>query len=137
MPGWYDIKSLSQVNRSEDIEGIAKSRKYFHDLIQEEISNGIPANRIILGGFSQGGAMAIHAGLTCPHKLGGIFGLSSYMLLHDKFKGMIDESGNANKDTKIFMGHGESDPVVQYQFGKLTSDELKSWGFKVDFNSYP
>ena len=137
MPGWYDITSLSEIKRSEDEQGIARSRKYFHDLISEEIQSGIPADRIILGGFSQGGAMSLHAGLTCPQKLAGIFGLSSYLLLHDKAKGMIEESGDHNKNTKIFMGHGDRDDVVNYKYGKMTGDQLKEWGYDVDFNTYP
>jgi predicted esterase len=137
MPGWYDITSLSDTNRSEDVEGIERSRKYFHDLISEEIQSGIPADRILLGGFSQGGAMSLHAGLTCPHKLSGIFGLSSYMPLRDKFKAMIEESGDANKKTKIFMGHGDADPVVKYEHGKMTADQLKEWSYDVTFNTYP
>src|SRR6201996_2954331 len=136
MPGWYDITSLSEIKRSEDEAGIANSRKYFHDLISEEIQNGIPADRIIFGGFSQGGAMSLHGGLTYSQKLAGIFGLSCYMLLPEKFKGMIEASGDANKNTKIFMGHGDSDPVVQYKHGKMTADNLKEWGYDVDFNTY-
>jgi predicted esterase len=136
MPGWYDITSLSDTNRSEDVEGIERSRKYFHDLISEEIQNGIPADRILLGGFSQGGALAIHAGLTSSHKLSGIFGLSAYLLLRDKMKELVDESGDANKTTKIFMGHGDADPVVQYKHGKMTADQLKEWGYDVTFNTY-
>jgi len=137
MPGWYDITSLNDINRSEDDTGINNSRKYFHDLINEEVAAGIPANRIVLGGFSQGGAMALHAGLTSEHKLGGIFGLSSYMLLRNTFKKTIDDAGNANAGTKIFMGHGNADPVVQYEFGKMTATALKDWGFNVDFKTYP
>jgi predicted esterase len=137
MPGWYDITSLSDVKRSEDEEGITSTKKYFHDLISEEIQNGIPANRIILGGFSQGGAMSLHAGLTCPQKLAGIFGLSCYLLLQDKFKSLVEASGDANKKTPIFMGHGEIDPVVPYKHGKATGEELKQMGYDVDFHTYP
>lgn len=80
--------------------------------------------------------MSLHGGLTYSQKLAGIFGLSCYMLLPDKFKGMIEASGDANKNTKIFMGHGDSDPVVQYKHGKMTADNLKEWGYDVDFNTY-
>lgn len=81
--------------------------------------------------------MALHAGLTSDHKLGGIFGLSCYMLLRNDFKKIIDDAGNSNKNTKIFMGHGTGDPVVQYEFGQKTATQLKDWGYNIDFKSYP
>lgn len=75
MAGWYDLASLSDINqRSEDEAGIKRSQEYFHNLIKEEISKGIPANRIVIGGFSQGGAISLLSGLTYSEKLGGIFG---------------------------------------------------------------
>lgn len=75
MPGWYDILSLSDINqRSEDEAGIKRSMEYFHGLIKQEMDKGIPSNRIVIGGFSQGGAMSLLSGLTSPNKLGGIFG---------------------------------------------------------------
>jgi hypothetical protein len=80
--------------------------------------------------------MSLFAGLTCPQKLGGIFGLSSYMLLQGKLKEKIEQAGGANNTTKIFMGHGDSDQVVRYDWGKLTADKLKEWGHEVDFNTY-
>jgi predicted esterase len=75
-------------------------------LIEKEVEGGIPSNRIVLGGFSQGGAMAIFSGVTAPKKLGGIFGLSCYLLLHDKIKSFVPKD-NPNQETEIFMGHGE------------------------------
>ncbi|KAF2839949.1 Phospholipase/carboxylesterase [Patellaria atrata CBS 101060] len=136
MPGWYDILSLGDINRREDEVGILKSREYFHSLISQETSNGIPSERIVVGGFSQGGAMSLISGLTCPQKLGGIFGLSSYLLLQGKMREMVPED-NPNKETPIFMGHGDQDEVVQYRWGKLTADTLKDWGWNVDFKTYP
>lgn len=80
--------------------------------------------------------MSLFAGLTAPSKLGGIFGLSCYMLLQSKLKEKIEQSGSANNTTKIFMGHGDADPVVRYDWGKLTADKLKEWGQEVDFKTY-
>jgi predicted esterase len=75
MPGWYDIKSLSTLDdREEDEKGIVDSQKYFHSLIDQEVAKGIPANRIVVGGFSQGGAMSLLSGVTYKDQLGGIFG---------------------------------------------------------------
>ncbi|KAK4507654.1 hypothetical protein PRZ48_001389 [Zasmidium cellare] len=136
MPGWYDIADFGDLaNRSEDEEGILKSQKVFHTLIEDEIKNGIPTERIVLGGFSQGGAMSLMAGITNPTKLGGIFGLSCYLLLQGKIRDLVP-ADSPNKNTPIFMGHGDADPVVKYPWGKATADKLKEWGWDVDFRTY-
>lgn len=136
MPGWYDIKSLGNLQgREEDEQGIHRSRDYFHSLIDAEVAKGIPANRIVLGGFSQGGAMAILSGLTYKEPLGGIFGLSCYLLLNKKIKDMVP-ANNPNQNTKIFMGHGTADQVVAYQFGKMSSEALTAMGHNVQFKTY-
>ncbi|CAN9471824.1 unnamed protein product [Alternaria alternata] len=136
MPGWYDIKSLSTLDdREEDEKGIVDSQKYFHSLIDQEVAKGIPANRIVVGGFSQGGAMSLLSGVTYKDQLGGIFGLSCYLLLQKKIKDMIPTE-NPNQKTPIFMGHGDADQVVAHKWGKLSADELEKHGFKVDFRTY-
>lgn len=80
--------------------------------------------------------MSLMAGLTAPQKLGGIFGLSCYLLLQGKLKEKIAEAGSANDRTKIFMGHGDADQVVRYEWGELTAKKLKEWGHEVDFRTY-
>ncbi|KAF2829883.1 Phospholipase/carboxylesterase [Ophiobolus disseminans] len=136
MPGWYDIKSFSTLDsREEDEAGILKSRDYIHSLIDQEIEKGIPANRIAIGGFSQGGAISLLSGLTYKNQLGGIFGLSCYLLLQKKIKDMIPES-SPNQQTPIFMGHGDADQVVAHKWGKFSADELTKHGYKVDFRTY-
>ena len=90
----------------------------------------------MLGGFSQGGAMSLMAGITNPTKLGGIFGLSCYLLLQGKVRDMVPKD-SPNQQTPIFMGHGDSDPVVKHEWGVLTAEKLKSWGWNVDFKTYP
>jgi predicted esterase len=113
MPGWYDIKSLSTLDdREEDEAGIIRSRDYFHSLIDQEIAKGIPANQ-----------------------LGGIFGLSCYLLLQKKIKDMIPDD-NPNQNTPIFMGHGDADQVVAHKWGQKSADELTKHGYKVDFRTY-
>ncbi|KAI1488405.1 Phospholipase/Carboxylesterase-domain-containing protein [Biscogniauxia mediterranea] len=139
MPSWYDIVALS--GRTEDIRarqderGILVSRDYLHGLIQSEIDAGIPANRIVLGGFSQGGAMALFSGLTAKVKLAGIVGLSAYLPLDAKFPDFVKES-DLNHDTPILMCHGDVDPVVPTAFGKLSYEMLKSQGFAVTLKMY-
>lgn len=136
MPGWYDIKSLGELtNREEDEAGIVKSRDYFHSLIDAEVAKGIPANRIVIGGFSQGGSISLITGVTYKSQLGGIFGLSCYLLLQKKIREMIP-TDNPNQNTPIFMGHGDADQVIAHKYGKLSADELVKHGYKVDFRTY-
>jgi len=113
-----------------------RSRDYFHGLIKSEVDSGIPSNRIVIGGFSQGGAMSIFSGITAPTKLGGIFGLSCYLLLHNKIKDFVP-ADSPNKGTPIFMGHGDSDPLVKPQWGMMTAQLLKEAGWSVDLKMYP
>ncbi|KAH0559880.1 hypothetical protein GP486_003600 [Trichoglossum hirsutum] len=142
MPGWYDIlklqeaTSIEDLSQKEDEAGILKTRDYFHTLISDEkTKKGIPSERIVIGGFSQGGAISVLSGLSCPTKLGGIFALSSYLPLRDKAKGMVPID-NPNKDTRIFMGHGVNDPLVKFDWGAKTAEILKEWGYSVEFHSY-
>ncbi|KEF61944.1 uncharacterized protein A1O9_03516 [Exophiala aquamarina CBS 119918] len=143
MPGWYDIvrrrddTDFDDLKQAHDEVGILRSRTTFTKFITDEISAGIPSNRIILGGFSQGGAMSLFTGITTPHKLGGIFGLSCYLVLGDKIKDFAKEASEANKDTPIFMGHGDSDPLVKLSWGQQTAEVLKKeLGHKVEMKVY-
>ncbi|XP_057313491.1 acyl-protein thioesterase 1-like [Hydractinia symbiolongicarpus] len=132
MPSWFDIKSLS-FDGKEDDEGLEKSANSIKKLIQEEGKIGIPANRIVIGGFSQGGSTALHTFITSEEKLAGCIGLSSFMSQHQKFPANRKE---ANKDTPILIGHGDVDPIVKYQFGMMTSTVLKQYYTDVTFNTY-
>jgi predicted esterase len=129
--------SVEDLGQHEDEAGILRTRDYFHSLIRDEKTNkGIPSERIVIGGFSQGGSISIISGLSCPTKLGGIFALSSYLPLRDKAMDMIP-SDNPNKDTNIFMGHGIDDPLVKFDWGVKTAEKLMEWGYTVDFHGYP
>ncbi|KAH7238655.1 Phospholipase/carboxylesterase/thioesterase [Fusarium tricinctum] len=136
MPGWFDIVNVDSIIRNEDAEGIKRSQKYFHDMIQEEVNAGIAPERIVLGGFSQGGAMSLLAGLTCTNKLGGIIGLSSWLVLSKTFADMVKPT-DANRQTPVMMFHGEADPIVPCQRGKLSADLLKGLGYDVKWKTYP
>ncbi|KAI9817468.1 MAG: hypothetical protein M1827_001078 [Pycnora praestabilis] len=136
MPGWYDITTFDELAQAHDEPGILSSRNYFNTLISGETSKGIPSSRIVLGGFSQGGAISLFTGLTCPQKLGGIFGLSSYLLMHTTLKTYVPKD-NPNKETPIFMGHGDVDPLVKPEWGRRTAEALKEWGWTVDLKMYP
>ncbi|RPB01759.1 hypothetical protein L873DRAFT_1763484 [Choiromyces venosus 120613-1] len=135
MPGWFDIVSLTDILASEDETGILGSARNIHAIIQEQINKGIASERIILGGFSQGGALALLAGLTSEHKLGGIVGLSTWLPLHRNIESLVSE---ANKKTDIFLAHGELDGVVRYRWGKLTEALLRDkLGHNVEWHSFP
>ncbi|KAJ5263324.1 Phospholipase/carboxylesterase [Penicillium angulare] len=143
MPGWYDIAKLGgdlnidESVRSQDEPGILRSREYFNGLIKAEVEKGIKPSRIVLGGFSQGGAMSVFSGLTCKEKLGGVFGLSCYLLLSDRIKNFIPEHF-PNKQTPFFLAHGREDGVVKYEMGEMSSKAVKDLGVEnVSFNTYP
>ena len=88
-----------------------------------------------VGGFSQGGAISLFTGVTSSEKLAGIFGLSSYLLLHDKIKDYVTTE-SSNKSTPVFMGHGDVDPLVRHDWGSETAKALRELGWTVDFRTY-
>lgn len=124
------------LRRHEDKDGILETQRYVHELIQKEIDSGIPANRIVLGGFSQGGVVSIFSGLTAKVKLGGIVALSAYLCLSSQFADLVPKP-EVNKATPIFMGHGDSDTVVHTALGKLSYDKLKELGYDASWKVYP
>ncbi|KAI1140640.1 Phospholipase/carboxylesterase [Hypoxylon sp. FL0543] len=139
MPGWYDILALSgktdDIRKDQDEPGILKSRDYFHGLIQAEIDSGIPASRIVLGGFSQGGAISLFSGLTAKVKLAGIVALSAYLPLDSKFPDFLKENDH-NRKTPVLMCHGDEDSVVPTNFGQMSYEMLKKQGFDVTMKIY-
>ncbi|MGR9107511.1 MAG: alpha/beta hydrolase [Gammaproteobacteria bacterium] len=127
MPAWYDIVELS-INRRIDHAGIRDSVELIHELLEYEIESGIPAERIILAGFSQGGVIALEGGLQFRPKLGGIIGLSTYL---------ADKLSVPPGDLPIFLGHGWSDPVVPFVLGQQARDTLVQQGYPVEWHQYP
>lgn len=140
MPGWYDIMKLtgrkSDLKENQDEAGLNVSRAYLNELIQKEIDDGIPPERIVLGGFSQGAAVSLYTGLTAKVKLGGLAVLSSYLPLDYKMPDLLKET-NLNQKTRILMCHGSEDRVVPTEFGKDSYARLKELGFDVTFTLYP
>lgn len=116
-----------------------KSRTYLTSLVESEIKDhNIPSNRIIIGGFSQGGAVSLFTGLTIKHKLAGIFGLSCYLVLHDKIPTFVQEANKVNQETPFFIAHGDADQVCQYEWGVESARVIeKDLGHKVEFKTYP
>ncbi|MFO7304536.1 MAG: alpha/beta hydrolase-fold protein [Gammaproteobacteria bacterium] len=133
MRAWYDILSLDLTGR-EDAAGVRDSEIIVRRFIDAEIAAGIATNRIVVAGFSQGGAMALHAGLRYPEPLAGILALSTYLPLRDTFE---REATAANRDTPILMCHGSHDQVVPELAGRLSYEHLKGLGYQVEWKSYP
>lgn len=133
MPAWYDIAGADLISR-QDAAGIHTSARAISLLIEHEISRGIAAQNIVLAGFSQGCAMALHTGLRFPQRLAGIMALSGYLPLADT---LVAERAPANADTPIFMAHGSMDPVVVPARGEASRDLLTQLGYPVHWHSYP
>ncbi|KAF9357404.1 hypothetical protein BGX26_003791 [Mortierella sp. AD094] len=132
---WYDILPFSRTNPNEDVEGLLKARELVTQIIREEVEkNKTPANRIVLGGFSQGSALSILTGLTIEYPLAGIAALSGYVPLYKRLMGMATE---ANRKTPIFWGHGTFDPVVKFDLGEDSAEFLSENKYNVEFHSYP
>ncbi|KAL0270627.1 UNVERIFIED_CONTAM: hypothetical protein PYX00_007975 [Menopon gallinae] len=132
MPSWFDLKSLD-ANGPEDEEGIKNATSSIHKMIDEEVKEGISPNRIVLGGFSQGGALALYSALTYPAQLGGVMALSCWLPLHKTFPDALVPS---NKDLPIIQCHGDCDPIVQYKWGQMTASYLKSFMKNIEFKTY-
>lgn len=125
MPSWYDIYTLTESDEREDEAGLQESAKTVLDLVQAEQRAGIPANRIFIGGFSQGGAVSLFTSLIHPEvRLAGIIALSAYV----PCRRIVKEKVTAPLKTPIFMGHGTSDMVVQYRWHLHSANFLRSLG---------
>jgi len=133
MRGWYDINSLDFGSRQQDSAGIKESASLIRDLIDNEIERGIPASRITLAGFSQGGAIALYAGLTGKHKLGGILALSTYMPIQDDAIPLITDD---RLSVPVFMAHGEADDVIQIRYAEQSRDALQAHSVNLEWHSY-
>ncbi len=132
MRAWYDVASLD--GSAEDEPGIAESAQAIRGLIARERERGVASDRVVLAGFSQGGALALHTGLREPSRLAGVVALSSYLPLAAKLAGEVHP---ANAAVPIFMAHGSNDPVLPYALGQRSRDLLRSRGYEVEWHSYP
>lgn len=133
MRAWYDIIEIS-TTKGQDEAGIRHSAGKITALIEREIKRGIPASKIILAGFSQGGAMALYVGLRYPQTLAGIMALSAYLLFPEKLQGEFSE---ANAVTPVFVGHGTQDPMVPFMLGQALHNSLLAGGWPVEWHTYP
>jgi phospholipase/carboxylesterase len=137
MRAWYDVLTLER-DGPFDEAGIRESSQLLVDLIEREHERGIPYDRILLAGFSQGGAIASHTALRFPHRLAGLMALSTYLPLHSKFADEVANTPESSfRELPIFMAHGSFDPVLPMLLGEHTRDLLKSAGFNIEWHEYP
>jgi phospholipase/carboxylesterase len=133
MRAWYDILGFER-GAEEDAEGIRASAAAISALVLREKQRGIPAERIVLAGFSQGGALALHTGLRQAERLAGVMALSAYLPLATT---LASEAHPANAATGVFMAHGTWDNVVPLARGEGSRDLLQARGYDVEWHTYP
>jgi len=134
MPSWYDILSLDAIADREHEPSLRASAALVQEVVDREVGRGIPASRIVLGGFSQGCAMALLTGLRAPQRLAGLLGMSGYLPLAAK---TAAERHAANHDVPVFLGHGMYDPVVPFKAAVASRTELERLGHPVEWHEYP
>jgi phospholipase/carboxylesterase len=132
MRAWYDIKELTPEGR-DDEAGLAVSRARIEDYVERERAQGVAATRVVLAGFSQGGALALHVGLRHAETLAGIVALSCYLPLRQT---LAQDVHAANRGTPILMCHGREDVVVLPAFGEQSRDVMLAAGLKVEWRQY-
>jgi phospholipase/carboxylesterase len=133
MRAWYDI-AMSDVARLPDEGGIRESQRLIDGLIDREKQRGIDPSRVVLAGFSQGGAIALQAGLRYREQLAGILALSTYLTLEDS---LTAEGSAANRATPILMAHGTQDDMIPVRLAEASRNALQAKGYQVEWHTYP
>ncbi|MBQ0757158.1 MAG: dienelactone hydrolase family protein [Amphritea sp.] len=133
MPAWYDILEMS-IERKIDVDGLLKSVQQIEALIQREIDRGIASDRIVLAGFSQGGAVAYHAALCYPKPLAGLMTLSTYMATAELIE---QQRSDVNRNIPVVIHHGTADDVVPISLGTQATEKLQQLGYHPQWHSWP
>jgi phospholipase/carboxylesterase len=133
MRAWYDIRGISR-SEAEDAQGIRESQATVAALIETQERSAVPADRIVIAGFSQGGAIALQTALRYPKALAGVLALSTYLPLQPT---VAQEAAAANRPIPILMCHGVRDPMVPVQLGEFSRQSLQDLGYSVDWRTYP
>jgi len=133
MRAWYDIRALAGVRR-EDEAGVRQSARQIEALLAREQRRGVAPGRLVLAGFSQGGAMALHVGLRYPERLAGILALSCYLPLAGS---VAAEAAAANRDVPIFWAHGIHDPMIALAMAEQSREAIAALGYAVEWHRYP
>jgi phospholipase/carboxylesterase len=132
MRAWYDI-AAADLNSRADIAGVRQSQGELEALVAREKTRGIVAARIVLAGFSQGGAIALYTAIRHQERLAGVIALSTYLVNADR---LAEEAAAINRDLPIFMAHGTADPVVRFEWGDASRRALVASGYRVDWHAY-
>lgn len=132
MPAWYDITGLDFDKRA-DMESFGSSGELIEAFIEDQIAKGIPAAHILIAGFSQGGALALHTGLRFPQRLAGVMALSTYLATGTT---LAEEGSAANRDIPIFYAHGLQDPMIPIGQAMKSRDRLKELGYTLEWHQY-
>lgn len=132
MRAWYDIKSLTRSDLQDDA-GIRESAATLMQHVAAQRAAGIAAKRIVIAGFSQGGAITLHAVCRLAEPLAGAMALSTYLPLHDSLPKELTDAGRA---TPVLMCHGRADPVLPLNLGTSSRDGLRGWGLEVEWHDY-
>ena len=133
MRGWYDLFGLEAGSR-QDESGIREMQIHIAAVIARENARGIPYERIVLAGFSQGGAIALHTALRFEHRLAGVMGLSTYLPLKDS---LADDAHPANREVSVFIAHGTFDNIIGVNLARASADWLQQHGYPVTWHEYP
>jgi len=133
MRAWYDIREAN-FNSRADLDGVRRSQSQVEALIAREVVRGIAPRRIVLAGFSQGGAVALYTALRHPERLAGVLALSTYLI---DSPNLASEASSANRDVPIFMAHGMQDPVVMFAWAEMSRRALVQAGWNVEWHAYP
>jgi phospholipase/carboxylesterase len=133
MRAWYDIYNAN-ISERADLAGVRASQAQVEALIARERARGIAARRIVIAGFSQGGAIALHTGLRHAERLAGIVALSTYLV---QAEALAAEASAANREVPIFMAHGTQDPMVRLDWGEASRRALTVAGYPVEWHTYP
>ncbi|MGC1953175.1 MAG: alpha/beta fold hydrolase [Gammaproteobacteria bacterium] len=133
MRAWYDVVDVD-LRRRADEKGVRGSEQILRDYVAQELAEGLDSKRIVVAGFSQGGAIALHMGLRYPKPLAGILALSTYLPLPEA---VAVERHASNASVPIFLAHGQYDPVIPFEAGANSRTQLESLGYRVEWHSYP
>ncbi len=137
MRAWYDILTLER-GGPQDEAGIRESGRLLELLIEREHQRDIPHDKIVLAGFSQGGAIALHTALRYPHRLAGLMALSTWLPLQDSFDTEVVGNARAqSQELPVFMAHGSSDPMLPMALGQQSCETLEKAGYAVEWHDYP
>ena len=133
MRAWYDIRDMNLANRADEA-GVDASAEQVEALIARETARGVPASRLLLAGFSQGGAIALATAMRRTTPLAGVIALSTYLPMPER---LVKETTASANTQPVFMAHGQFDPVVPYAGGDFSAQKLRALGFNVDWHAYP